>query len=86
MTSTGYFSLLVRGAVWGCSAVRCGVLAWSAFPLQRKRNLPEEREAHPRGDPKAQVRSEPIRGLLRGAGANDAQEADVRGVMEVEGA
>ena len=35
---------------------------------------------------KAQVRSEPIRGLLRGAGTNDAQEADVRGVVEVEGA
>ena len=35
---------------------------------------------------KTQVRSEPIRGLLRGAGANDAQEADVRGVVQVEGA
>ena len=69
------------------AVVQCVVLARSErLSLLRKRNLPEEREAHPRGDPKAQVRSEPIRGLLRGAGANDAQEADVRGVMEVEGA
>ena len=66
--------------------MRCGVLARSAFSLPRKRNLPEEREAHPRGDPNTQVRSESIRGLLRGAGANDAQEADVRSVVEVEGA
>ena len=76
----------MRGAVCGCSTVRCGVLVRSAFPLQSKRNLPEEREARPRGDPKAQVRSEPIRGLLRGAGTDDAQEADVRGVVQVEGA
>ena len=51
-TSTGYFPLLVRGAVWYCNTVRCGVLARSAFSLPRKRNLPEEQEAHPRGDPK----------------------------------
>ena len=62
------------------------MLARSAFPLLRKRNLPEEQEAHPRGDPKAQVRSEPPAGLLRGTGTDDAQEADVRGVVEVEGA
>ena len=62
------------------------MFARSAFSLPRKRNLPEEREAHPQGDLKIQVRSEPPAGLLRGAGANDAQEADVRGVMEVEGA
>ena len=66
--------------------MRCGVLTRSAFSQLRKRNLPEERESHPRGDPNTQVRSEPIRGLLRGAGTNDAQEADVRGVVEVEGA
>ena len=41
VTSTGYFSLLVRGAVWGCSTERCGVLARSAFSLLRKRSLPE---------------------------------------------
>ena len=29
------------------------MIAWGAFPLQKKRNLPEEREAHPRGDPKS---------------------------------
>ena len=62
------------------------MLARSALSQLRKRNLPEEQETRPRGDPKAQVRSEPIRGLLRGAGTDDAQEADVRGVMEVEGA
>ena len=62
------------------------MLAWSAFSQLRKRNLPEEREAHPRGDPKIQVRSEPPAGLLRGVGANDTQEADVRGVVQVEGA
>ena len=62
------------------------LLNWSIFSQLKKKNLPEEREAHPRGDPKTQVRSEPPAGLLRGAGTNDAQEADVRGVVEVEGA
>ena len=66
--------------------MRCGALARSAFSQLRKRNLPEEREAHPRGDPNTYISSEPPAGLLRGAGANDAQEADVRGVVQVKGA
>ena len=70
------------------AVVQCVVLCslGALFPVEKKKSPRGVREAHPRGDPKAQVRSEPPAGLLRGAGTNDAQEADVRGVVQVEGA
>ena len=71
------------GTVIQCVVV-CSLVV--PFPCREKEISPRSRRRILGEILKTQVRSEPIRGLLRGAGANDAQEADVRGVVEVEGA
>ena len=77
-----------------CAGVWYGIVIQSVVLCSLGAPFPSgEKEISPRSGRrilgeilKIQVRSEPPAGLLRGVGANDAQEADVRGVVQVEGA